>query len=109
MKIEWLITNVTATRSPIRAESNVSTIFDASLPSWTAFVVWEQSGHLLLCPKTIPMIFLMKIKLLINDGIAVGVPARAESDMFWYFLSFFGKVVPHKWSGEPLCDLEIPF
>ena len=72
MKIEWLITEVTAVGSPIRAEIGVSGSFGIFCfwPSYAAFKIDRSTANV----------------------TAVGSPIRAEKELFGAFLTMFGQV-----------------
>ena len=94
MKIEWLIINITADMSLVRATSVFFGYF------WAIFSFFGQvrplfrsgshfvSGNSILGSKKLTSDYLLKMEWLITDVTAIGSPARAE-EFFWVILVDF--------------------
>ena len=106
MKIELLVTNITAVGSPDRAERAILGVILARR-CFGQFSVFY-SGATLWCrnplfsPNTFTYGHLMNIKWLVADVTAVGSPDIAEHAILVVILAerCFGQFRPYLWSGN---------
>ena len=115
MKIEWLVTNVTAVRSPDRAERASLKVVLAGRFFWTnsgricgrGVTLW--CGNTILSSNNFTYDHLMKIEWFVTDETAVGSPNRAERAILGVILGVFWSIQAVFVVREPLYDVGIPY
>ena len=115
MKLEWVVTNVTAVESPDRVGRAISgVILDGHLLANSGrfcaggAILWCMNP--LLSSDNLTQGRLMKTKLLVTDVTAIGPPGRAERTVLGVILAgrVFGQFGTYLWSMSHFVMQEPP-